>query len=104
MVVGGSFSVEGVFKPSQFNGLSNSPNGCLDATGLYLVSSSAMTFANLLSKNLYEYELCCIIHPLKVLIDILMWLLIAKHSLVQWLRSEAGKDSSICSVVWQSVY
>jgi len=61
--------MKGVSKPSQFDGLSNGPDGCLDATGLYLVSSSAMTFANSSSENLYEYELHCVIHPLKVRID-----------------------------------
>jgi len=56
MEVAGARLVEGVGEPSQFDGLSNGPKGCLDNASLYLVSLAVLAFLHPSSKNLKDYK------------------------------------------------
>jgi len=61
--------VDRVGAASQFNGLGNDANGCLDATSFDLLPTSKHSFLDPLSKSLDDQDLFCIIQVLKVQID-----------------------------------
>jgi len=69
VVVGCSRSVDGVGAASQFDGLGNGANGCLDATGFDLSSASKHSFPDPSSKSLDDHDLFWDIQVLKVVID-----------------------------------
>jgi len=69
IVVGCSWSVDRVGAASQFNGLGNDANGCLDATSFDLLPTSKHSFLDPLSKSLDDQDLFWIIQVLKVQID-----------------------------------
>jgi len=70
-VVGGAGYVEQIGESSQFNGLSNGTQCCLDAVSLHLVSLAVvLSFPHPLSENLQDHKSLCFCQFLKVWDDI----------------------------------
>jgi len=69
MVVGRTWAMNWVWEASQFDGLGNGANRCLDATGFDLASSSENTFPDPSSESLDDQDAFWSIQVLKVCIE-----------------------------------